>query len=139
MKKIYTATVTATGGRNGKVVSDDGILNLEVKMPKAMQGPGGPATNPEQLFAAGYSACFDSALNLVLRKERQKVESTEVTADVSLNLGEDGGYTLSAELKVKIVGLDKEKAQEFADKAHQVCPYSRATRGNIPVEITIID
>lgn len=92
MDKLYTASVTATGGRNGKVVSDDGILNLDVKMPKALGGAGGEATNPEQLFAAGYAACFDSALQLVIRTKRVKVESTEVTAHVSIGKDTDGGF-----------------------------------------------
>lgn len=84
MQNLYTATVTATGGRNGKVVSSDQIISLDVKMPKELGGPGGDATNPEQLFAAGYSACFDSALNLVIRTKRIAVEGTQVTAHVTM-------------------------------------------------------
>lgn len=102
MEKLYTATVTATGGRNGKVVSEDGILNLDVKMPKALGGMGGEATNPEQLFAAGYAACFDSALQLVIRTKRVKVEGTEVKAHVSIGKDTDGGFSLSAVLDVRV-------------------------------------
>ncbi|MGN4943427.1 organic hydroperoxide resistance protein [Bacillus cereus group sp. MYBK104-1] len=133
MDKLYTASVTATGGRNGKVVSDDGILNLDVKMPKALGGAGGEATNPEQLFAA----CFDSALQLVIRTKRVKVESTEVTAHVSIGKDTDGGFGLSAVLDVHVAGVSHSEAQELVEAAHGVCPYSKATRGNIEVTLNV--
>jgi osmotically inducible protein OsmC len=139
MQNLYTATVTATGGRNGKVVSSDQIISLDVKMPKELGGPGGDATNPEQLFAAGYSACFDSALNLVIRTKRIAVEGTQVTAHVTIGKTEDGGFGLSVELDVTIDGVTPEVAKELADAAHQVCPYSKATRGNIEVKINIVE
>ncbi|MCH5585774.1 organic hydroperoxide resistance protein [Shimazuella sp. AN120528] len=140
MESLYTAQVTAEGGRNGRVVSSDGVIDLEVKMPKSLGGPGGEATNPEQLFAAGYSACFDSALNLVIRKKRLKeVESTKVTANVSIGKDTDGGFGLAVQLDVQIVGVDKETAQELLEAAHQVCPYSKATRGNIDVVLNAVE
>ncbi|WP_078410976.1 organic hydroperoxide resistance protein [Priestia abyssalis] len=138
MEALYTATVTATGGRNGKVQSEDGIINLNVKMPKALGGSGEAATNPEQLFAAGYAACFDSALNLVIRQKRVKVESTEVTAHISIGKDADGGFGLAAVLDVKVEGVSKEEAQQLVEAAHQVCPYSKATRGNIGVQLNVL-
>jgi lipoyl-dependent peroxiredoxin len=140
MESLYTAQVTAEGGRNGRVVSSDGLIDLEVKMPKSLGGSGGEATNPEQLFAAGYAACFDSALNLVIRKKRLKeVDSTKVTANVSIGKDTDGGFALAAQLDVQINGVDKETAQELLEAAHQVCPYSKATRGNIDVALHVIE
>lgn len=137
MKTLYTAIVTATGGRDGKVHSSDGIIDFNVQTPKEMGGRGG-ATNPEQLFAAGYSACFDSALNLVLRQARLRPESTSVTAEVSIGANDNGGYGLAVKLLVDIKGIDPEQAREAVEKAHHVCPYSNATRGNIDVEIKLI-
>ena len=137
MKTIYSTKVKATGGRNGQVTSDDGILSLETRIPKEMGGAGGSFTNPEQLFAAGYAACFDSALNLVIRKSGLKVENTAVYATVGIG-EQDGGYGLSVLLEVEVPGIEKELAEELASQAHQVCPYSNATRGNIPVEVKVI-
>jgi Ohr subfamily peroxiredoxin len=138
MEKLYTATATAIGGREGKVVSSDQVLDLQVKMPKGLGGPGGDYTNPEQLFAAGYSACFDSALGLVIRNKKLKVEGTQVTAHVSIGKDEaDGGFKLAVKLEVAITGVEREVAQELVEAAHQVCPYSKATRGNIEVELTV--
>jgi Ohr subfamily peroxiredoxin len=140
MEALYTAKVTAEGGRNGRVVSSDGVIDLEVKMPKGLGGPGGEATNPEQLFAAGYAACFDGALNLVIRKKRLKeVESTKVTANVSIGKDTDGGFALAVQLDVQITGVDKNTAQELLEAAHQVCPYSKATRGNIDVVLHVVE
>jgi Ohr subfamily peroxiredoxin len=140
MEALYTAKVTAEGGRNGRVVSSDGVIDLEVKMPKSLGGPGGEATNPEQLFAAGYAACFDSALNLVIRQKRLKeVQSTKVTANISIGKDTDGGFALSAQLDVQVDGVDKATAQELVEAAHQVCPYSKATRGNIDVVLNVAD
>lgn len=139
MEKLYTATATAIGGREGKVVSSDQVLDLQVKMPKGLGGPGGDYTNPEQLFAAGYSACFDSALGLVIRNKKLKVEGTQVTAHVSIGKDEaDGGFKLAVKLEVAITGVEREVAQELVEAAHQVCPYSKATRGNIDVELLAV-
>ncbi|WP_409305168.1 organic hydroperoxide resistance protein [Peribacillus sp. SCS-155] len=139
MKPLYTAAVTATGGREGRVKSEDGVLDLSLKMPKELGGPGGNATNPEQLFAAGYAACFDGALNLVIRQEGKKVEGTDVTANVTIGKDEaDNGFKLAVRLDVSIHGVDKQEAEELVQKAHQVCPYSKATKGNIDVTIITI-
>jgi Ohr subfamily peroxiredoxin len=138
IEKIYTAHATATGGRNGHVASSDGVLDLEVRMPKEMGGSGGAYTNPEQLFAAGYAACFDSALNLVIRTQKVTTGTTTVTAAVSLGKNNNGGYGLSVKLQVAIPDVAPELAQELIEKAHQVCPYSNATRGNIEVELALI-
>ncbi|MFC7441759.1 organic hydroperoxide resistance protein [Laceyella putida] len=138
MKPLYTATVTAKGGRNGTVTSSDGVLQLDVRMPKELGGQGGNATNPEQLFAAGYAACFDSALNLVARTKRVKVQETEVIAHVSIGKAEDGGFELAATLDVKVLGVEPEVAQELVQAAHQVCPYSRATKGNMNVTLLVL-
>ncbi|WP_404346740.1 organic hydroperoxide resistance protein [Sutcliffiella horikoshii] len=135
MDALYTAKVTASGGRAGKIQSEDGTLDLALAMPKSLGGTGKEgATNPEQLFAAGYSACFDSALNLVARQARQKIES-EVIAEVSIGKDTDGGFKLAVVLNVSINGVTQEEAEKLVKQAHEVCPYSRATRGNIEVEL----
>ncbi|NHN30435.1 organic hydroperoxide resistance protein [Paenibacillus agricola] len=138
MEKLYTATVKATGGRDGKLVSSDNNLNLDVRMPKELGGQGGAATNPEQLFAGGYAACFESALNLVCRTKKIKVEGTEVTAHVTIGKDTDGGFGLEVKLDVHLLGVDPALAKELVDAAHQVCPYSKATRGNIQVELNVV-
>ncbi|KOO47629.1 organic hydroperoxide resistance protein [Priestia koreensis] len=141
MKPMYTAKATTVGGRDGHVKSSDGVLDLNVATPKEMGGKGGDATNPEQLFAAGYSACFDSALNLVINKKRIKeVEGTEVTAEVSIGKDEsDNGFKIAVELIVKVKGVPQDQAQELVEAAHQVCPYSKATRGNVQVNLTVAE
>ena len=139
MKVLYQAQATANGGRDGKVKSSDGILDFETRTPKELGGSGGEFTNPEQLFAAGYSACFDSALNLVARMQKIKLENTEVTATVGLGRIETGGYGLEVNLKVKIPGVEKALAEKLLATAHQVCPYSNATRGNIEVTLELIN
>ncbi|MEH0153843.1 organic hydroperoxide resistance protein [Limibacter armeniacum] len=133
---LYTAAATASGGRNGKVVSSDEVLDLEVRMPKELQGSGGPFTNPEQLFAAGYAACFDSALGLVARQQKVNI-SPSTTAEVSIGQDETG-FGLGVKLKVSIPELEREQAQKLVEAAHQVCPYSKATRGNIEVALEVI-
>ncbi len=136
MKKIYSTTVTVTGGRNGSVKSDNGVLELEVRMPKALGGQNDDFTNPEQLFAGGYAACFDSALNLVAQKARLKITS-EISATVSLLPNAEGGFQLEVDLLADIKGVDRAVAQDLLEKAHQVCPYSNATRGNIEVNLEL--
>lgn len=137
MTALYTAVATATGGREGHVTSSDGVLDIDVRVPKEMGGGGGAYTNPEQLFAAGYAACFDSALNHVVRTEKIKTGTTEVTAKVSIGKNGAGGFSLAVELHAKIPGVDQATAEDLIANAHQVCPYSNATRGNIEVSLTV--
>jgi lipoyl-dependent peroxiredoxin len=132
MKKLFTATATAVGGREGRVRSQDGVIDVALAMPGVKKD----ATNPEQLFAAGYSACFDSALNMVARQEKIKHGGSEVTAHVSLNQGADG-YSISVTLDILVRDVAIEVAQKLVEAAHQVCPYSRATRDNIIVELEV--
>ncbi|KQB42498.1 organic hydroperoxide resistance protein [Flavobacterium aquidurense] len=137
MKTLYTTSVIAKGGRNGQVKSENGILNLEVRMPKALGGANDDFTNPEMLFAAGYAACFDSALNLIISKSKIQTGETSVAAKVSIGQNQDGGFGLAAELDVNIPGVSIEEAQELTEKAHQICPYSNATRSNIEVKLSV--
>jgi osmotically inducible protein OsmC len=136
MKTLYTAVSTAHGGRDGHVRSSDGIVDLDLKTPKEMGGPGGAGTNPEQLFAAGYAACFESAMRSVARKQKKPVADASVTGHVSFNVSDQGKYVLSVELHGKVEGLSHEEAEALMRAAHEVCPYSNATRGNI--EVTLI-
>ncbi|GGH62881.1 Ohr subfamily peroxiredoxin [Filimonas zeae] len=139
MKTLYQTSATVTGGRNGKVTSEDGALELEVRMPKELGGSGAGYTNPEQLFAAGYASCFDSALNLVMQQAKVKPESpSSVKASVALGPNEQGGFVLGVTLAVTIPGIERQQAQELVEKAHQVCPYSNATRGNIDVQLQVV-
>jgi osmotically inducible protein OsmC len=133
---VYTAVATSTGGRGGRAVSSDGILDVSLTAPKELGGPG-TGTNPEQLFAAGYSACFNSALAMVAKKAGVDASGAEVTANIGFG-PEGGGYALTAELEVRIPGIELAQAQDLAEGAHQVCPYSRATRGNVPVKVTAL-
>ncbi|NGZ76016.1 organic hydroperoxide resistance protein [Saccharibacillus alkalitolerans] len=140
MDALYTAKATARrGGRSGVVESADGALNLQLSMPKGLGGGGGTGTNPEELFAAGYSACFESALANIARKEKIDIPDTEVTCNVMIGKDDsDDGFKLAAKLEVRIPGLEPDKAKELAEKAHDFCPYSKATRGNIDVELSVI-
>ncbi|HEY9395879.1 organic hydroperoxide resistance protein [Nocardioides sp. NBC_00850] len=138
MTPIYTATAVSTGdARNGHVQSSDGLIDADVRVPKEMGGAGG-ATNPEQLFAAGYAACFHSALKLVAGKAKVDMTDSEVVADVSIGENGQGGFGLAVQLEVTIPGADAATAQQLAEQAHQVCPYSNATRGNIEVKLTVV-
>jgi len=137
MKTLYTADATATGGRNGHVKSDNGVLDVQVRMPKALGGANDDYTNPEQLFAAGYAACFDSALNLVIKQEKVTTGTTTVSAKVSIGQNDAGGFGLAVELEVNIPEIELDKANELVAKAHQVCPYSNATRGNAEVKLAV--
>jgi len=134
---LYTAVATAHGGRTGHVASDDGLIDISLAMPTALGGPGGKGTNPEQLFAAGYSACFESALRLVARLQKAPLQDASITARVTIGKTDDGGYGLSVELRGKLTGVEKTAGQALMEAAHQVCPYSRATRGNIPVKLLV--
>ncbi|ULO06478.1 organic hydroperoxide resistance protein [Paenibacillus sp. 19GGS1-52] len=140
MKALYTAVATVHGGREGSVESSDGALKHDLKMPKELGGPGGLGTNPEQLFAAGYGACYESALANIARKEGVKLQDVEVTANVSIGKDEsDGGFLLAVRLDVKLPGIERGIAEGLAKKAHDFCPYSKATRGNIEVELNIVE
>jgi osmotically inducible protein OsmC len=135
---LYTAGATANGGRDGRVASDDGQLDLRVATPGELGGPGG-ATNPEQMFAAGFAACFHNALLLVARQARQDVTGSSVTARVGIGrLVDSVGYSLRVDLLVALPGLDDEVARELVAKADLVCPYSNATRGNITVTHEVV-
>lgn len=136
-KVLYKAKVSATGGRDGRSVSSDGILDVKLAVPKELGGAGGEATNPEQLFAAGYSACFLGALKLVASKEHVMIPA-EATVTAIVGIGAiPGGYGLEAELHVSLPGVDRAVARGLVDKAHMVCPYSNATRGNIEVKLFV--
>ncbi|MDQ1096840.1 MULTISPECIES: organic hydroperoxide resistance protein [Chryseobacterium] len=137
MKALYTTKVTATGGRNGRVKSENGVLDTEVKMPKALGGANDDYANPEMLFAAGYAACFDSALNRVISLSKTQTGETSVTAQVSLGQLDNGGFGLAVELDVNIPGVSQEEAQSLTEKAHEICPYSNATRNNIEVKLSV--
>lgn len=137
MKTLYTTQVTATGGRNGHVKSENGVLDLEVRMPKGLGGANDDFTNPEMLFAAGYAACFDSALNLIISKSKIETGETAVTAQVSIGQLENGGFGLAVELNVNIPEVSVEQAQTLTEKAHEICPYSNATRNNIEVKLSV--
>ena len=137
MKKLYTTSVTATGGRNGKVTSDNGVLDLDIRMPKALGGANDDYLNPEMLFAAGYAACFDSALNMIIKMGKVNAGETAVTANVAIGQLENKGYGLAVDLVVNIKGIAQELAEELVAKAHQVCPYSNAVKGNVEVNLKV--
>ncbi|PCN48618.1 organic hydroperoxide resistance protein [Curtobacterium sp. 'Ferrero'] len=137
MEALYTAEALSTGaGRDGRVATSDGSFALDLAIPKEMGGSGN-GTNPEQLFAAGYAACFHSALQGVARAQKVKIEHSSVGGRVQIGPNGDGGYQLAVLLEVVLPGLEHDQAQALADAAHQVCPYSNATRGNIDVTITV--
>lgn len=137
MKTLYTTSVTAKGGRDGHIKSENGILELDVRTPKSLGGKSDDFANPEMLFAAGYSACFDSALNLMIKKSKIETGETSVKAKVSIGQIENGGFGLAVELDVNVPGVSIEEAQSLTEKAHQVCPYSNATRNNIEVKLSV--
>ncbi len=136
MKTLYTIAATATGGRNGHVKSENGVLDLDVRMPKALGGANEEYANPEMLFAAGYAACFDSALNLIIKKNNIQAGTTTVTVHISIGQIENGGFGLAAEIHANIPGTSIEEAQSLIEQAHQVCPYSNATKGNVEVKLS---
>jgi osmotically inducible protein OsmC len=139
MNVLYTATAHATGdGRNGHARSDDGYIDLDLRIPTEMGGQGG-ATNPEELFAAGYAACFHSALKLVAGGQKLDVTGTEVSASIGIGPNDDGGFGLTAALVVYAPALDKATAEQLMEAAHKVCPYSNATRGNIEVTLSVVE
>ena len=136
MDVLYTAAATARGGREGEVVSDDGVLDLSLTLPTELGGAGGDHTNPEQLFAAGYAACFHSALKRVAGSQQLDVDGSELT--VRVGLGIDGkAFGLTVTLLGAFPALSPEQGRELMEAAHQVCPYSRATRGNVDVTLDL--
>lgn len=138
MKTLYTAEVSATGGRSGHVRSSDGVIDMPVALPEGLGGKGG-STNPEQLFAAGYAACFQSALLVVASRQHTRLDPTStVTAHVDLNQLEDGAYGLGVTLEVDLKGFDKEEGKKLVEEAHRICPYSVGTRGNIDVKLNVV-
>jgi osmotically inducible protein OsmC len=135
---LYSTKVTATGSRHGQIRSDDGLLDMKLALPRQLGGRG-DATNPEQLFAGGYAACFENALLRVSREAglRFADEDVKVTAEVGLSRNESGGFVLSAALAVTVTGVDQKKAEELVESAHKICPYSNAIRGNVEVGTTV--
>ena len=138
MKTLYSAKVTTEGGRKGRTISDDGILDLQLSMPKSLGGEGGDYTNPEQLFAAGYSACFGSALEMVAKNANVDLGDYSVTVTIDLGQNEDEELDLSAVLDIYIPDIDVETGEDLINEAHEVCPYSRATRDNIDVTLNLL-
>ena len=136
IQPLYTAHATSKGGRGGNVKSDDGIIDLNLTVPKSMGGDGKTGSNPEQLFAAGYSACFAGAVGVVARAQNIPVGGFTISADVTIGK-DDTGFGIAAKLIGSFPELSKEQAQKVMEAAHQVCPYSKATRGNINVELTV--
>jgi len=138
MQVLYKATATSTAGRDGRAVSSDGVLDVKLSTPKELGGAGGAATNPEQLFAAGYSACFLSALKYVASQQKVLVgNDAKITAEVGIGQI-PGGFGLDIELQISLPGISNEVTEDLVTKAHQVCPYSNATRGNIDVRLVIV-
>jgi len=138
-KVLYTAQATATGGRDGRAVSSDGVLNIQLSTPRELGGAGGSGTNPEQLFAAGYSACFLGALKFVAGKEKVALPAdTNITGKVGIG-AIPTGFGIQVELRIAVPGLLRETVQALVEKAHVVCPYSNATRGNIDVSLVVVE
>lgn len=131
----YKTSATTKGGRNGRAMLDDGGLALAMALPKDIGGDG-QGHNPEQLFALGYSSCFGQAILVLAKKHGLDGQAAKITCEVTLNT--DGGFSLAAELKVSIPGADKDKVQALVEEAHTVCPYSKATKGNMPVKLTVV-
>lgn len=136
---LYTATAHAHGGREGRVRTEDGVLDLPLTMPKGLGGNGAPGANPELLFAAGYSACFESAVRFVARMQKIKLDDVSISAIVTIGKLDEGGFGLAVELHGAFTGLAREAAEPLMQAAHQVCPYSRATRGNIDVKLVVTE
>jgi len=136
-KVLYAAQATATGGRDGRAVSSDGVLNVQLTTPRELGGAGGVGTNPEQLFAAGYSACFIGALKFVAGKAKVALPAdTSITGHVGIG-PIPTGFAIQVQLDIKVPGLPKDQVQKLVEAAHQVCPYSNATRGNIDVTLNV--
>jgi osmotically inducible protein OsmC len=137
---LYTATATATGGRNGHTESDDGMVKADLSVPKAMGGPGKPGTaTPEHLFAAGYAACFGGALDFVGKQQKKDASKAKITAAVSIGPREGGGFGLAVKLHVEDKSVPQAELAALAKEAHEkICPYSHATRGNVDVQLEVV-
>nr|WP_294550504.1 organic hydroperoxide resistance protein [uncultured Rhodopila sp.] len=136
---LYRTTATATGGRDGHAATEDGSLDVKLSTPKELGGGGGPGNNPEQLFAAGYSACFLGAMKFVASQGGPKVpDNASVTATVGIGPRSEGGFGIDVALKISLPGIEHKAAEELVEKAHQVCPYSNATRNNVAVALTVV-
>lgn len=139
MQVLYTASATSTGGRDGRSVSSDNQLDVKLTTPKELGGAGGAGTNPEQLFAAGYSACFIGALKFVAAASKTALPADlSIKADVGIGPNGKGGFGIQVALNISLPGMDRKLAEDLVNKAHEVCPYSNATRGNIEVTLTIL-
>ncbi|HHS3031264.1 TPA: organic hydroperoxide resistance protein [Legionella pneumophila] len=136
MKALYTTIAKTHGGRNGHVETTDGLLKLDLAMPRELGGEGG-ATNPEQLFAAGYAACFESAIRHVANVQKISLEDVSMTSEVSLYATQEKGFKLGVALHAYITGLNQNEAEALVAKAHEVCPYSNAIRGNVEVKLSV--
>ncbi|SHK87480.1 organic hydroperoxide resistance protein [Hymenobacter psychrotolerans] len=137
VEKFFTAQAKAKGGRDGQVTTENNALAVSLSTPKEMGGPGkAGATNPEQLFAAGYAACFEGALGVAARQASVKLDGVTVEAFIGFGKAEDGGYGISADLHINIPGVEQGQAEQLVEAAHGICPYSRATKGNIEVRLT---
>ena len=140
IKPLFTATATATGGRNGRSASDDGMVKVELSVPKAMGGPGKPGTaTPEHLFATGYAACFGGALDFVGKQHKKDASKAKVTCAVSIGPRDGGGFGLAVKLRVEDKSLPQAELTTLAREAHEkICPYSHATRGNVNVQLEVV-
>ncbi|MBC3878476.1 organic hydroperoxide resistance protein [Undibacterium sp. FT79W] len=139
MQVLYTASATSTGGRDGRSVSSDNQLDVKLTTPKELGGAGGAGTNPEQLFAAGYSACFIGALKFVAAASKTALPADlSIKADVGIGPNGKGGFGIQVALNISLPGMDRQLAEDLVNKAHEVCPYSNATRGNIEITLTIL-
>ena len=139
MNVLYTAEATSSGGREGRVRTSDGVIDVALSMPKELGGPGRPGTtNPEELFAAGYAACFENALLRVARERKVRLDGSSVTARVGIGRMANGRFNLKVDLAVSLPGLERSEAAELARVAHEeICPYSHATRGNVDVKVRV--
>ncbi len=136
-KVLYRANAKATGGRDGRAVSSDNVLDVKLTTPKELGGAGGAATNPEQLFAAGYAACFIGAMKFVAGQKKVALPA-DTSISSAVGIGQiPGGFGIEVDLKVSVPGMDRKQAEEIVQAAHQVCPYSNATRGNIDVRLSV--
>jgi lipoyl-dependent peroxiredoxin len=140
IKPLFTATATATGGRNGHTEAADGTVKADLSVPKEMGGPGRPGTTtPEHLFASGYAACFGGALDFVAKKQKKDATKARITCSVSIGPRDGGGFGIAVKMQVEDKSLPQAELAALAKEAHeQICPYSHATRGNVPVDFTVV-